>query len=1475
MINPEKKLGNEYILVKKESKGESFLGENEVSGSKKNIFLKMESGDHTEFFTKLEKGGVITFSKPLIQVKKGEIVGYVKEPPASLIQKWLAPYPDKIKSTYKRGHLHWEIFSVNSLDDFKNLFEMLEVKIKDFNENDDENDNFITKEELKGLLDKVATNKAEDKMKIPESEKLNDYRINLWEYMNSRVDFSGSLENVFFQYLVQTFEKLIYQRDYNENEILKEINTKFPFHYPLSVDITFDPKWKSLLNKQVHTIIVTIIKLDNNKELAEIKLNPNEALEKTSKKNSKEKKMVVTCILNIPAETKTIIMSCKSLHLLTVQTISQEAGHLGNFLKYKWRNLLLTQNNEWSEQGLNTFINKVKTLNQNAKALYENFENEKEKLMEMIWWEKTGEKGETDYYGDTIFNKLDLLPGGDKKIHKVHPVSFMWVVHHLINQKQLTLTAETESTGEFELKYAGWAPLEEGIYQWERKNEVLFGSPVGILAVIDQEYSSPVTIAAKNSDTEITLFETKLKKGLSITKEQFPFWGEWELKVLIDNNETEGGEWFNKTLKGSKPSIKEPIILTEDDNLEYRLTIDMTSNNTACLEGVVIAKETDGDKEIGLIVREKVTTFDSIFKMDTFKEFYTGVKSEGDEEKAMFRAFKFREYKECFDCLKIDKILAEQLYMAISVSGIPCTITMVDYKQNKIIVAPMEPTEYTGYVLINELRKNDVFMYDDKEKKFTVTLSSEKDDFIYGPDDDFFIPQLNYSEIKKAYLKIDSTLHKILNDFRKDLGNCGITLTGLAKNGNEVVFRAFSKTYAKEHHKKISELRATDKYKDFIHIVQDTDTFRIITKVKENATINDYSTYESKGVFTQSLSRDDFLKVMDGITLHKTLYDLIKTVRLRAGKNTTISLLFLSANGKSITFTGTSSSKNTILKSFYDNVKKLEFALKDNTLEFVSSDPSSKVLISVKKGSPLDNVIDSNECKIINEDGEQITKKFQLHKEIVAGIDNFRSKSPALDLTYVDYSGLYARVQLHPASYSKANINIFKKSVNTYCKENQNKNLTVEAFEKAGTFELALKAKKETHSQSTFFKVINFQGAELFSELLDAVENKDSINISLEFLCNNGGQYYYNSDLYSVKNKIITPAEGIGFPADMRFDLNYIREIVHPKFKIIQGLVNGNNLHVIVPIPELMKDKIGNGTNEKEHELSAVLTYKRNDNDKEELVSLTYDEANSRLTGKIGLLVGSSQKYYQRIRNRSEKGVIDVKIKVEGVYDYVPFKFESEKETSLWARPEISIYEKDVFDKLPDIEKAEIRKNISLQSSFFPDFIKNKENINEAFETVYLNTILREIFTDTYCFLFYIVRAWPSGKDLVLSLYDENKSPYNGLVKYIKYSCQKKWSNGTPIARPGAYEIVEVAIPLEQEEEKNQDEKKTAKLVKPQKSPGLIKGKTYYASLKRPDIKESKKIYGLDFDDNLIKISPAGNGGEWKASIQKPKTEPK
>ncbi len=446
-----------------------------LSGGRSNGIYKTPPDELRRGYEGLKEGKIITFHLPYLFVAQGETIGHVA--PVTSAQS-------------QPAYLHWEVFSPAGPDSGMRKLLALEpgikARIKDVV--DTSEDNFLDETDFKNLLKPLTQRERDfvqailDKHGEIYAKELYDKRAEHQETFSASkpVDVAGPSKELFYVVDLDVGRK----------------SGQVTAPATCNLDLEFFAEGGSGLAYRT-TVLVNFGSGDRKTVHVPVPAG-------ASKMTVSSPEVFVDTAMAPPAASGANLVA-DDLKLLRE-----------DLLDYRWRNVLLEHVTEWSEAGLTKLFRD----HPNAVRPFT-----LEKVLPITWWARTsGQFNELPVLGDgsSIFTK-GILPQ-DGKIHNLHPVTALWLLHALLDHGRIAFATEpTKFDGlqNPELMYRGWT-AETG----------KIGDPVFAVA-IRKDFNSRETalFTAKGPDEELTLDTVEYGDGIAKLALTVGFWGEWELKV--------------------------------------------------------------------------------------------------------------------------------------------------------------------------------------------------------------------------------------------------------------------------------------------------------------------------------------------------------------------------------------------------------------------------------------------------------------------------------------------------------------------------------------------------------------------------------------------------------------------------------------------------------------------------------------------------------------------------------------------------------------------------------------------------------------------------------------------------------------------------------------------------------------------------------------------------------------------------------
>ncbi len=529
-------------------------------GEKILAYPKPAPSDVSEAVAAFKDGSVVTFDKPLLQVKAGDIIGYTKA-----------------GKDGKNRYLHWEMFSPakdSAIQKLLDIDEDIKSVFRPIIKETEHEDNYYDLSEIKSLFED-----SNDHPKLMEIwGKKSNFKKDLIKFLNESEAFAA-----------EDKEDAKAEGE-TDGDDAGETCAPDPFTYPISIKFQ-NPK--------------------NSKESAEVKISF------LCEKESVGKKKTIRIddfsdadfTVRVPAQADTMILESEKFHLETVSlktdTKSQEVLFMKNLLPYRMRNVIVEHINEWTENGLHKLVDKLcetdakfpqkllKAENKNGGegeelAGEQGREELKKKLRPLVWWNR--KKTEEDPFGEvavigakgsSIFND-DILPQAST-IHNIHPVTGLWLLDILCDKNKIMVKNEWKE--------------DISLKRDEDTKKLLYfsciqGDAKMYVAALRKGYGTgeSVTIWAETKGENAKknrIGTVSFENGIACLPVNLAFWGDWKI-YPGDNKGTaiESEEIGCDTLSVKKPKFHLMNIMPlQKDSWEYKLLIESSDPWNGTLEG--------------------------------------------------------------------------------------------------------------------------------------------------------------------------------------------------------------------------------------------------------------------------------------------------------------------------------------------------------------------------------------------------------------------------------------------------------------------------------------------------------------------------------------------------------------------------------------------------------------------------------------------------------------------------------------------------------------------------------------------------------------------------------------------------------------------------------------------------------------------------------------------------------------------------
>lgn len=507
------------IFAEKEWKQETIKA---GTGEGPDFLLKPPPKDMEKMIKAFEKGEMITFTQPFLTVKAGEIIGFTLSPPthgSSSIAKFKRSLFTNFQKDFTSGFLHWELFTPSEEKTLHELLELVEINKEAITEATKKG-NTIDRNKLAQLVNELETNAGDETL-----EKL--------QRKTARANVAYNLELVRFMNSSEGFGKE------GDDDQIKKQQLEGP-SYPIR--IAFENFSGEPIPKMDYSCTVTFPEDPDNQESYQITV-------------SGKGEPTITIDLQIPVKTSEILLESKELGLDWRYKIDQEDPWFRQLVTRRWRDRILTHENEWHKKPMTDFVQVRKDRKEfTEKSSIKDLEtflwwNEKQQNLNFIYNAPEGGTGtvELDPFGENRTSSLfgpapDQLPEMTD-LTNINPITGTWLLALLQERKQIEIrdSWNPEPGKETsELLYLGWGAETEtgdGI-DWKPENTprneraIPYGRNSYIAAVYLREFNTPTKITATSSTGELlTLFNETCEEGKLVRQLPFTFWGDWQIEA--------------------------------------------------------------------------------------------------------------------------------------------------------------------------------------------------------------------------------------------------------------------------------------------------------------------------------------------------------------------------------------------------------------------------------------------------------------------------------------------------------------------------------------------------------------------------------------------------------------------------------------------------------------------------------------------------------------------------------------------------------------------------------------------------------------------------------------------------------------------------------------------------------------------------------------------------------------------------------
>lgn len=552
---------------------------------------KPEPKDMEKVIEAFEKGEMITFTQPFLTVKAGEIIGFTVSPPthgSSAIAKFKRSLFTNFQKDFVSGFLHWELFTPAEEKTLHELLELMEINKEEITEATQKG-NTIDRDKLAQLASELESNEG-------------DKTLPKLQRKTARANVAYSLELVRFMNNPKGFG-----REGDDDQIKKD-QLEGP-GYPMR--LAFENFSGEPLPNTNFPCTVIFQKGPGKEESHQITIQGKEEVS-------------VAVDLQVPVETDQIRLESEELGLDWRYKIDPEDPWFGKVIARRWRDRILTHENEWHEKPMTDFVQVRKERKEfNEKSSIKDLET-------FLWWDEKQQNLTFTYEppkGGTGTGTVELDPFGENKtsslfgsapdqlpemtdLTNINPITGVWLLALLKEREQIEIrdTWDPElSKDESELLYLGWGAENEtgdGI-DWKPENAPIeeraipYGRNSYIAAVYLREFDTPTEITIKSPTGEtVTLFSETCADGKLVRQLPCSFWGDWQVEATGKQSIYQKGKLPTK-ITGIKPEIGQLPPPERITGNRYRWEIPVKSGTADRLQGLVMVRYHIAKKETG------------------------------------------------------------------------------------------------------------------------------------------------------------------------------------------------------------------------------------------------------------------------------------------------------------------------------------------------------------------------------------------------------------------------------------------------------------------------------------------------------------------------------------------------------------------------------------------------------------------------------------------------------------------------------------------------------------------------------------------------------------------------------------------------------------------------------------------------------------------------------------------------------------
>jgi hypothetical protein len=526
-------------------------GKNEAGQSL--VLLKPAPADVGEALESFQAGSVVTFDRPLFPVEAGEPLGFVaagqpaprRSGQGSAAATTSTPAPSTATATASGAlprYLHWELFSTAEasaglqllLDKAKALRVLEGQTEKELRRKDEKSG------ELKELITRVQEQRENNFLELPTARNL---------------DATNEIQEVLGATGVKLVDALVNETYGDKLRQHMTAGRAFypaaaePFTWPLTLTLRNPHKYAGEAGGVCH---LEVLYKKDGKPLRQEKVPM-----------SPKDQSVVTVTLKVPAAADALAFWSEHLFLDPVELSAEELRKQRNHSRavlfqesasQHWRNVVLDHVNEWTPSGLDLQL----TARREAgllKPLMDDttdpsFDKLKNQLRPLCWWSRP--KTQEDRFGEvpvlgaanqekSLFGSDGNLLPGDGKVLNMHPVTAVWLMDLLLEQKSIEFkkawppcTLQRNESSEqppfLGLLYPGTEPL-----LGQELLAVLAQHGYGTTDGAEPATGVAFWVTGQASPEPRLLCRAPYTDGVAVRRLRFPFWGTWQVHATTGN----------------------------------------------------------------------------------------------------------------------------------------------------------------------------------------------------------------------------------------------------------------------------------------------------------------------------------------------------------------------------------------------------------------------------------------------------------------------------------------------------------------------------------------------------------------------------------------------------------------------------------------------------------------------------------------------------------------------------------------------------------------------------------------------------------------------------------------------------------------------------------------------------------------------------------------------------------------------------